>query len=283
MGAVCHKSLREFISEENLERRDMWLYHTKTNDGLGKELMDITAGFAEGLFGSFGDFEDRYFKLRYVQYEWIRVSLGNARSNAWFNSGIIYWMLNDCWPAAMGWSVLDYYNRPKAGYYALKAHGMGTNVYVTKREGGYRVNLSNVRELSAEAEVKVSIVDFLTGKTELLSKKHITLPSGNTPIDFDVTLKDTEVLIADADVNGKTQRSWYKEGVPHLKKTEKLKWTVKDGGVVISADTYVHAVEILTGDLLEDNYFTVLPGEEKFVKIENEETLKNLSVIGFTF
>ena len=109
MGAIGKESLGEFISEENQECYDMWLHHTKTNPALGRELLDIIVEFAQKLFGSDKDWENKYFKLRYLQYEWIRFTLGSARSNAWFNSGIVYWMLNDCWPAVIGWSVLDLY------------------------------------------------------------------------------------------------------------------------------------------------------------------------------
>ena len=34
-------------------------------------------------------------------------------------AGAIIWQLNDCWPT-MSWSIVDFYRRPKAGYYYTK-------------------------------------------------------------------------------------------------------------------------------------------------------------------
>lgn len=47
----------------------MWLAHTKSNSGIDRELLDIITDFAEKLFGKFKNFEDKYFKLRYIEYE----------------------------------------------------------------------------------------------------------------------------------------------------------------------------------------------------------------------
>src|SRR5690606_11891788 len=38
------------------------------------------------------------------------------RREKWAISGALSWMYNDCWPA-VGWSIVDYYLRPKVSYY----------------------------------------------------------------------------------------------------------------------------------------------------------------------
>ena len=283
MGAVCQESLNEFISPENQQSRDMWLHHTKGNPALDKELMDITTEFSEKLFGEFGDWEDKYFKLRYIQYEWVRISLGNARSNAWFNSGIIYWMLNDCWPATMGWSILDYYTRPKCGFYAVKAFGTNTNLYITKESKGYNVNISNISERDRKVKFKIGIVNLKTNIYNELRKEIIDIPCGVISKKMDITLSNKEILIAEIEDGNSSRRNWYKEGLPLLKKSEDFMWKVNGNILEVWSETYIHVVEIECGKVIEDNYFSLLPREKRIINIESLDNKKDLIVRGFTF
>ena len=57
-------------------------------------------------------------KLQYIQYELVRKTMELYRREKWFSAGIVYWMLDDEWPAS-GWALIDYYGVPKAGYYAF--------------------------------------------------------------------------------------------------------------------------------------------------------------------
>ena len=280
MGAVCPESLREFVSEENIDKRDMWLYHTKTNNGLGRELMDITAEFAEKLFGEFGDFDDWYFKMRYVQYEWVRVSLGNARSKAWFNSGIIYWMLNDCWPAACGWSLLDYYTRPKAGFYAMKKFGQNGSVYITKEAGGYSVNITNILESTNDVDLIVGVVNLSDNTYREVKRESLSVPSGHVSVGAQASLSPSEVLIAEISDGEISQRDWYKEGLPKLCKSGDISWQINGDEITVRSDSYIHVVEIECDGIIEDNYFSLLPGERRSLGIGSANVT---AVRAFTF
>lgn len=289
MGAICKESLNSFISPENQKRYDMWLYHTKTNPSLKEELMDTVIGFAENLFGAHKDWEDKYFKLRYLEYEWIRITLGNARSNLWFNSGIIYWMLNDCWPAAIGWSIIDYYNRPKAGYYAMKSCGQSVSAYIEKTEDCYLVHVSNILEANNKSEIclKVTVFDLLTGKTCILSEEIFEGDITQTEAKCNISLNDNEILIAEVRSGKVFQRTWYKEGIPRLEKAEGVSFEVCKEGIEISAEGYVHVVEIEGACGLSDNYFSLLPGEKRLiycVQAEQKQGIgQKISVNGYSF
>jgi len=280
MGAVSKKTLHEFISEENEESYDMWLYHTKTNPILGRELMDIMIDFAEKLFGTFSDWEERCFKLRYLQYEWVRFTLGIARSNLWFNSGILYWMLNDCWPAAIGWSLCDYYTREKAGYYALKTYVAPVSAYIRKAEIGYVLHISNISNCIVECNVQMFVLNINTGdKKEVLQEKR-KLENVSEAIPTVVELQKEEILIAEVEVGGKTQRNWYKEGNPVMKKAEGLRWRPMEQGIEVWSEQYIHAVEIEGAENISDNYFSILPGDTKIITYDSAV---NMTVSGYTF
>ncbi len=280
MGAVCSQSIAEFISKENRKSYDMWLYHTKTNPGLPKELFDIVTDFARKLFGDFIDWEDRCFKLRYLQYEWIRFTLGNARSNLWFNSGVIYWMLNDCWPAAVGWSVIDYYNREKAGYYAVKNYSQPVTNYIEKEDTGFKLHIMGILDREVKCDVKTIVLNIQTGATQEILQEKLSIVSGKEERELDVNLAEEEILISEVAAEGQVQRNWYKKGLPRLKKVDFLQWRKSDGVIEVWSENYIHVVEIEGVEGIRDNYFSLLPGEKRMIACENSE---NAEVTGYSF
>lgn len=285
MGAVCCRSIADFLCEENRENLELWLYHTKTNPGLSKELHDIIVDFCRKLFGDFKDWEDRCFKLRYLQYEWIRLTLSNARSNLWFNCGIIYWMLNDCWPAAIGWAVIDYYVREKAGYYGMKSFGQSVTCSIEKTERGYCLHVSNILHKAVFCEVKAVKLNLIDGKQETLLTGELQVPCGCEScmllsVEDGEWLNSKEILIAEVAVDGSTQRNWYKEGLPVLIKSKGLQWQKTTQGIEIWSEAYIHAVEIDGAESLSDNYFSLLPGERRHIACGEA---CSVTVNGYTF
>ena len=280
LGAISRKSLLEFVAEGHEEDYDMWLYHSKTNPALNRELMDIAVDFACKLFGESYDWDEKYFKMRYLQYEWIRFTLGIARSNLWFNSGILYWMFNDCWPAAMGWSVCDYYTREKAGYYALKTFGREVSAYLAKQKNGYILHISNIVNRVVECNLRVFIINTKTGAKKEVLQKSMTIGNTCESLPITVKLENEEILIAEVDAGEDVQRNWYKEGIPSLRKAESLRWRLVKQGVEIWSEQYIHALEIEGVENVSDNYFSLLPEEKKVIACEG---IDDIIVKGYTF
>lgn len=281
MGAVPKQSLKEFMLPENQDSYELWLHHTKNNPALGRELMDMMMDFAEHLFGKYKDWEDKYFKLRYLQYEWIRFTLSNIRSDLWFNSGIIYWMLDDCWPAALGWSIIDYYMQPKAGYYAVKHFGQPVNVNIEKRVHGYEVIISNIlgEQLQKALELDVFVLNFRTNQKKVLTENVYISVREKASKEIAIELSADEILIAEVRAEKLFVRNWYKEDVPQLQKTDDLYWKITEGGIEVWADRYIHAVDIEGTINASDNYFSLLPGEKRMIQCNADEA----EVLGFTF
>ena len=99
----------------------------------------------------------------------------------------------------------------------------------------------------------------------------------------DVSLKDDEILIAEVSCGAMFRRTWYKEGLPKLKKAEDIFFNVREVGIEVWAEDYVHVVEIEGADHLSDNYFSLIPGEKRFIHWDKAETKQNISVLGYTF
>lgn len=108
-------TLLKFCNSDDLsdKQEEILRFHSKTNPCVNPTLYEHGKILTQKMLGDFVDDDDRLFKYQYVQYEWIRVVMENYRKNIGYNDGVVFWMLNDCWPASMSWSIIDYYNLPK--------------------------------------------------------------------------------------------------------------------------------------------------------------------------
>lgn len=266
-GAMERRSLLRFMTEEDiLDREEMWLSHTKTNPVLLKELFDYSKEFAQIMFGGFSDGEDRLIKLQYMQFEWIRVTLENARRNKGFSNGILYWMLNDCWPAASGWSIIDYYNYPKAAYYSFKRCAKPVLVSVDRDEEQLLVYVCNDSLETITAEMMIRVWNIQTNTANLLIQEEITCPAAKAivthtfPIDV---LGDKEILVCEL---ANQDRGFYKKGNLAFVPVDAPQVTaVTENTVTLKAERYSHIVRLEGSCEFEDNYFFMLPGEERTV------------------
>ena len=284
-GAATEPTLKRFMTHEDIyNSSDIWLHHTKGNPDLSKEILDYAFLLAEKILGNFKDGADRFFKLKYLHYEWVRVSFETARRNKGFCNGIIYWMFNDCWPSAVSWALVDYYCLPKPAFYSFKRCSKSVVASVIKNTDGCDVYVSNDSLSGEKLNLRVYLIS--DNKTTLLASdevyaepnasvlaKHIVLPP----------LLETDVVICDVGNETVSDRASYKQNNLAIHKTETVKVLNKtQTHITVSADTYVHAVELEGEYLFEDNYFSLLPGETKTISIKSLGETSELSVIGYT-
>jgi beta-mannosidase len=250
----------------NDESEEMILHHTKNNPGLARHLFYNVRDFARKILGEFENGEDRFFKYKYLQYEWVRVVFENHRRNLGYSNGLVYWMFNDCWPAAAGWSIVDYYCLPKAAYYCFKRCAAPLIGVLKPKEERLCLAVSN-RDTAPKrfdgSAVLLSLKDGRTLDTHSLSGTvsaygvaRVDLPWGETA--------DT-LTVCDLTYDGGRDRSFHKMGaLPLIPCNERLTVVARtDSAVTIRADGYVHAVELEGQFLFEDNYFSMLAGESR--------------------
>lgn len=272
MGAVELSSLKKFMTDEDVygDNIDMWLYHTKNNISLKKELFEYQLMMAEKLFGSFKDGNDRFFKLKYLQYEWVRLSLEQARREKWFCSGIIYWMFNDCWPAAAGWAVVDYYTMPKAAYYSFKRGAKPVILSVDLTDGVYKLYICN-DGIAENAKVRWYIVSDKGEVVKASDELKICAAENTSAVGFEINENDVPkdcFIVAELEAeNGGFDRTFYKKGNLEICNcNDKIEILTKtDKCVKVKARTYIHSVELLGNAVFDENYFSLLPGEEREV------------------
>ena len=286
MGAVSTASLRRMMNDRDIyETEDMWLYHTQTNPSLPRELFEYEKIFAEKLLGPFRDGQDRLFKLQYIQYEWVRISFELVRRNLWFNSGLLYWMLADCWPAASGWALIDYYGMPKASYYSFKRCAQAVVGSIDKAADGYSLHISNDGLRSQSLQISIKKLNYRSGEFTPCMEQTVQVDGQSVArIAIDCGLKPDEIIICDLQNEEIQDRCFYKEGKLELIKTDRLRIVQKtEDSVTVEAQGYVHAAALEGNAVFGDSYFSLLPGQRRtvsFTCVQGETP--EITCIGYT-
>ena len=286
MGAVALPSLRRFMTDEDIFSGDaMWQYHTKGNPALSFTLFDITDTFARKVLGDFADGADRYFKLKYVQYEWVRITMENVRRNRGFINGTVYWMWNDCWPAASGWAFVDYYCLPKASFYSFKRCA-GQLIVSIDKSHRYDVYLCN--DSLTDQAVTLSLSYIENGQVVTIADVPVTIGAASAGIVYSLPLSAVPqgaVLICDAAGDGFQDRAFYKDGgLPMVPCTAPTVVSRTDDSITLTSDQYIHAVELEGEYIFSDNYFSLLPGQQRTITMRPaaDAQTHDLTVAGYT-
>lgn len=279
MGAVSLSTIKRFMTEDDIYGTDtsMWLYHTKKNPAVKTELFEYELMMSEKLFGEFKDGKDRFFKLKYLQYEWMRISLEQVRREKGFCSGVIYWMFNDCWPASSGWAFVDYYCIPKASYYAFKRGAKAVVGSIDYENGTYKFCVSN--DTNART-IKVHCYT-LSGKT-VMPETELSIEKNSLTVVYETmeNIENGDMLIMDiVDEGGECDRAFYKPDKLILIPCSVTITAKNDSAVTVKADSYIHVVELEGEAVFEDNYFSLIPGEERMIKYIGDS---DIEVCGYT-
>ncbi len=285
-GAVENSSMLKFMNKDDLcsKSEEIIDYHSKTNPFLPHTIFEYTRIFAEKVLGKFEDVGDKLFKYRYIQYEWIRVLFENCRSNLGYNNGLVFWMFDDCWPASLGWSIIDYYCQPKAAYYIFKRLAKDITASVKHENNAYKVYISNKQNTKNSVTVLPYTINISTGKREDYASFNLdvdgySVKSATLQIDAD----DNTCVFVDIKYNNETDRAFYKEGALHLKKTSAFEIIEQtDSSVTVKANENIHAFSITGEFIFSDNYFILHKGEQKTINFKtapicNDKTIDFLA------
>ena len=270
-GAICRESMLEFLRADDITGDDesMLKHHAKTNPGLPVHIYDDIRAFAEHVLGEFTDGEDRYFKMKYIQCEWVRITQELVLRNLGYSNGIIYWMYNDCWPASLGWAFVDYYRRRKPSYYAFKR--VSAHVTGSFEVDGNSFVVTNTSDSQITAKAVIRLLDVKNGFNELsILKRDITLsPYSTVRVDTADMNIDGAMLVLDVVTHDSSYRSFWKMGALHLRKTDSFTIReITDNSVTVTANEYIHALELEGDYRFSDNYFIMLKGQTVTVEFD---------------
>jgi len=186
-------------------------------------------------------------------------------------AGALIWSYSDCW-GETGWSLLDYYLRRKASYYALRRACAPLKVIVRPRCGGLVTRVVNDTLWSATVTVEAGWWR-LDGAAREVDSRAIEVPANDmvevASAPLDPAVHDPHHWLYAAVLRGADGRAFdqsIRTLVPHRELT--LAEPVisvddpGDGWLHVSSPVYCHAVHTEDGgrELVSDNWFDLLPG-----------------------
>ncbi len=241
-------------------------------------------------------FEDYIYVSQLVQAYGIKTAIEAHRRAKPYCMGTLYWQLNDCWPV-ISWSSVDYYNRWKAlHYFVKKAYREFLISYEEKNDSLYVFIVSD-KQQSINAELDLRIVSF-DGEESWSEKQVVDIAANSSSIHFvkEVTgFSNSDHLFSVRLISNEkvlASNIYYFLPVKDLQLPEpniqkEIVKTEKGYRIILKTDKLAKNVFLsIDGDgFFSDNYFDLLPGEEKRityiperVDVSFERELKVISV-----
>ncbi|MBB6674035.1 glycoside hydrolase family 2 protein [Cohnella nanjingensis] len=267
------------------ESAGIWEFRTKDNPYNGVDELThfrMLEKTANRLFGDSPDPIAKLKKMEYVQYEFERLQGEHYRRRKYETSGLLFWMYNDCWPAS-GWSMVDYFGLPKAGYFGAKKAFRPLMISLEDREQEIDIWMVNdtLERYSGEIVVRSAKTD---GQELFVSRFEVNVPENSATRAGTLNKKKVGLVTGAADVvvqaswypaerNGlheglEADRAFYFDVMPcelqYPKAALHVSFLPNDdysGAIEIRTDVFARVVTIEDELLVEDNYFDMMPGE----------------------
>ena len=285
-----------------------WDYHC-TASSSHMHNMDFQVNVMNGTYGKATGFQDYIKKAHALDYDATRSMYEAFRCNIDKQAtGIVNWMLNSAWPS-MYWQLYDWYLVPTAGYYGVK--NACAPVQLIYNYGEREVWVVNDAVPEAYYSATVTYLDKdskLVSRNDYRFRSKArrpfvleTLPEGEGFLSLELRNSDGKVVAHNfycVPANGGEyvwdKADWW--GIPMTgyadlsfvtnlpKATVEMTKEVTEDGVLVKVENKsgVVAYQIILkakckcgklkgGDIWEDNFFSLLPGETRTVLCKAKE------------
>lgn len=297
-GYPLPSSLRKFLLEEDILdfNNPMVDYHIKNNiyfDYMG--LISVHDRLKKNSQIIVGDVDGKYeqlYRWAYIQYEWARLTLEGMRRSKWYGAGVLYWMYDDCWPA-LGYAVVDYYGRPKAGWYATKYSGAPIAATMKEKDGVLEFIVLNDSFETGQLSYSISIykpengfVNIGKGEAEFGSNVNTKIfdctfgqlgitKESNAIVFFDI-YKENELI---------SRGRWYPDWLSKLNlPIAELEYTADrtKNKISVTCKKGVALGVAFDGEFVaEDNFIDLLEGETREIAYTAFEGFDEITVYGY--
>jgi len=274
-------SIRDYLPKE-AQHIDSPAFRHHTNDhgfmekgGKGRLKVQVAV---DALVGDADDMtlEQLVDASQLLQAEALKAATEQARRRKGACGGSMFWMFCDSW-GEVGWSVVDYYLRKKASYYAVKRAYAPVLVSIKEEETGVSVWVINDTLDPVSAQLDYGLVSF-DGKTHTGFSATVEIPPNASVrcADERMTLMRSGDFYFARLTAGETLLS---ENVFHFMNFKSMKLlpatvlldivdqTPETATIELSTDNFAHYVHLTLPDGItpEDNFFDILPGSRRRV------------------
>lgn len=271
ISAFCEKD------SESLTTKDFIFQYM--NRDLDNERMNFFFNRYTGLPSSVSQYV-LYSML--IQAEALQLACGHFQKSYPRCGGALIWQLNDCCPC-QSWSLVDYYNRPKASWYYARQFFSPVSLYLEPVDQvKTKIWLINQTPEPQQLPARITIGDFLGG--QYWDKTYSPVIPANQVMLLDevrmsgrfypnVIIPNRARLFYLAAQLGDSQRHVVRTFEPYkrlLLPPCKLSVVWTQSGVTLFSPVFakfVHLEGNLDGLEPEDNYFDLLPGQTRHIAI----------------
>lgn len=229
-------------------------------------------------------FEDYIYLSQICEQECIRDATEHWRRNKGRCNGSLFWQYNDCWPVC-SWSSVDYYGNFKALQYTSKHFFAPLMLSIEDSKKKIDLYVVNDTLKAYEGTINYKLYDF-NGKILLDEQVICKVLSNSSGLIHTIKMEDLKgkfnlkesVLVADLVIDDKVVSHktflFDKEKNLNLPKANiAYKVEVENGKATITlkADKFARLVRVHSKTIttpFSDNYFDILPDEEKVITID---------------
>jgi len=221
-----------------------------------------------------------------LQAEGIKIGAEHLRRIKPRCMGSLYWQINDCWPVA-SWSGIDYFGRWKALHYYARRFYSDILVSPNEEDGKVNIHVVSDRMAPVKAELTARLMDF-SGKILEESRSDLQIKPLSSAVvkSFDKAElsaeRDTKeiflqcALLVEGEVVSSNEYFFHPFKELNLPEPEiKLSIEKVEAGwaINVSSKRFAKGVYLesdLPGILFSDNFFDLVPGQAKLVKITGD-------------
>jgi len=281
------ESLKHFIPQKELFPTDgpVWEWHDKDNE-IRHEKIGMTSHQAllvmiSGMMGEPRSIEEFAEWGGVLQGEFLQAQIGHYRRRRL--GGAMFWMLADAWPAT-GFSVIDYYLRPKPAYYYARRAFAPLSLVFSLEDG--RITAWAISDRAQPVKGQVTISFITDGKPDPhTAEMPVAIPAnGVVQVWSSMPPQDLarQWVTGSIEVNGEVvaRASYFFTLFKYIRFPE-AKLRVERSHVdetltfTISSDVYARTVVLANlpdTARAQDNYFDLSPGETRQVRVDNIST-----------
>lgn len=279
-GMSFVSSLKKYMDNSDIfndKSMEILEYHSKNNPSLEISLFTTYSVAAQKIFGEYSSGEDAILKYQMLHCELIRLSMELYRRYKGYSWGIIYWMLNDCWPASAGWSLIDYYTCPKPAYYAFKRSSKPVIATISSENDKLSLFICNDSLNKACGRARLYVHDVKTNtdvySTTISFETNENCTEKIFECDFSCVedkLTNSTVILCDISSNlGEDRALFVKERFVDLDLsfTKPIVVSQTETEITVTTNSFNPFVMLDVPYLLSDNCFTLKANETKTIKI----------------